>query len=99
MAHNWHTLEPTRADLPPTVVPVEATRSKWTDERMDEFAQRTEESFKDARSELKSEIGGLRGEMNARFARLEDKIDRRFDILFGALATGFVAAVVQHFIG
>jgi hypothetical protein len=66
---------------------------------MDEFAQRTEESFKDVRAELKSEIGGLRGEMNQRFARLEDKIDRRFDILFGALATGFVAAVVQHFIG
>ncbi|HWH19395.1 MAG TPA: hypothetical protein VN671_02590 [Solirubrobacterales bacterium] len=78
---------------------MEATRSKWTDERMDEFAQRTEESFKDVRAELKSEIGGLRGEMNRRFVRLEDKIDRRFDILFGALATGFVAAVVQHFIG
>ena len=78
---------------------MEATRSKWTDERMDEFAQRTEESFKDVRAELKSEIGGLRGEMNQRFARLEDKMDRSFNILFGALATGFVAVVVQHFIG
>ena len=78
---------------------MEATRSKWTDERMDEFAQRTEESFKDVRAELKSEIGGLRGEMNQRFARLEDKMDRSFNILFGALATGFVAAVVEHFIG
>jgi chromosome segregation ATPase len=78
---------------------MEATRSKCTDERMDEFAQRTEESFKDVRAELKSEIGGLRGEMNHRFARLEDKIDRSFNILFGALATGFVAAVAQHFLG
>jgi hypothetical protein len=78
---------------------MEATRSRWTDERMDEFSQRTEDSFKDVRAELKSEIGGLRGEMNQRFARLEDKIDRRFDILFGALATGFVAAVIQHFLG
>jgi hypothetical protein len=78
---------------------MEAARSKWTDERMDEFAQRTDESFKDVRAELRSEIGGLRGEMNQRFARLEDKIDRRFDILFGALATGFVAAVIQHFLG
>jgi hypothetical protein len=77
---------------------MEATRSKWTDERMDEFAQRTEESFKDVRTELKSEIGGLRGEMNQRFARLEDKMDRSFNILFGALATGFVAAVAQHFL-
>jgi hypothetical protein len=32
-------------------------------------------------------------------AKLEDEIDRRFDILFGALATGFVAAVIQHFLG
>jgi hypothetical protein len=77
---------------------MEATRSKWTDERMDEFAQRTEESFKDVRAELKSEIGGLRGEMNQRFARLEDKMDRSFNILFGGLATGFVAAVVEHFL-
>jgi hypothetical protein len=77
---------------------MEATRSKWTDERMDEFAQRTEESFKDVRAELKSEIGGLQGEMNQRFARLEDKMDRSFNILFGALATGFVAAVAQHFL-
>jgi hypothetical protein len=77
---------------------MEATRSKWTDERMDEFAQRTEESFKDVRAELKSEIGGLRGEMNQRFVRLEDKMDRSFNILFGALATGFVAAVAQHFL-
>ena len=71
---------------------------QWNDARLDEFAQRTEESFKDVRTELKSEIGGLRGEMNQRFARLEDKIDRSFNILFGALATGFVAAVVQHFL-
>lgn len=66
---------------------------------MDEFAQRTEESFKDVRAELKSEIGGLRGEMNQRFARLEDKMDRSFNILFGVLAIGFVAAVAQHFLG
>ena len=33
--------------------------------------------------------------MNERFAGIE----QRFNILFGALATGFVAAVVQHFLG
>jgi len=73
---------------------------------MDEFAERTEENFREVhteistlrtevRTELKSEIGGLRTEMNQRFAGIE----QRFNILFGALATGFVAAVVQHFIG
>lgn len=73
---------------------------------MDEFAQRTEENFKEVRvefgnvrEEIKTETRGLRGEMNERFATLEAKLDRRFDILFGALATGFVAAVVQHFVG
>ncbi len=63
-------------------------RQTWDDERMDEFAERTEANFREVRSE-----------MNSRFAHLESGINRRFDILFGALATGFVAAVVQHFIG
>jgi hypothetical protein len=45
---------------------MESSRQTWSDARMDEFAQRTEENFR---------------------------------ILFGALATGFIAAVVQHFIG
>jgi hypothetical protein len=68
---------------------------QWNDARLDEFAQRTEENFR----EVRGEVGGLRKEMNDRFAHLEAKIDQRFNILFGALATGFVAAVVQHFIG
>ena len=83
-----------------------ASRQAWTDDRMDEFsrrtdevADRTEENFKEVRAEVKSEVGGLRTEMNERFAALEAKLDRRFDVLFGALATGFVAAVVQHFLG
>lgn len=90
---------PTRAYFRPTVARVEATRSKWTDERMDEFAERTEENFREVRREIRGAETGLRSEMNTRFAKLEDKIDRRFDILFGALATGFVAAVLQHFLG
>jgi hypothetical protein len=66
---------------------------------MDEFASRTEESFREVRAEIKDEVRGLRTEMNGRFVSLEAKIDRRFDILFGALATGFVGAVVSHFLG
>jgi hypothetical protein len=50
--------------------------------------------IQDVKTELKGDIRELRVEMNERFARL----DRRFDILFGALATGFVGAVVAHFI-
>jgi hypothetical protein len=78
---------------------MESSRQTWSDARMDEFAQRTEENFKEVRAEIKSETQGLRTEMNARFALLEAKLDRRFDILFGALATGFIAAMGQHFIG
>jgi hypothetical protein len=78
---------------------MEQGRQSWNDERMDEFAARTEENFKEVRTEIKDEVRGFRTEMNGRFVSLEAKIDRRFDILFGALATGFVGAVVSHFLG
>jgi len=42
-------------------------------------------------SGVKAEIQGLRGEVNDRFAG----IDQRFNILFGAL----VGVVVSHFLG
>jgi hypothetical protein len=71
----------------------------WSDERMDEFAKRTEDNFREVRQELRQVETGLRAEMNGRFANLESKIEQRFNILFGAMATGFVAAVVQHFLG
>jgi hypothetical protein len=67
---------------------MESERRAWNDERMDDFAQRTEENFREVRTE-----------MNSRFAALESNVNRRFDILFGALATGFVGALVSHFLG
>lgn len=98
MAHNWPT-SVTHVRARPPYSGSMASRQAWTDERMDEFAQRTEENFREVRAEVRGEVQGLRAEMNGRFASLEAKLDRRFDILFGALATGFIAAVVQHFIG
>jgi gas vesicle protein len=53
------------------------------------------EEIKAVKTELKGDIQELRVEMNGRFAGIE----RRFDILFGALATGFVGALVTHFLG
>jgi hypothetical protein len=76
-----------------------STRQSWNGERMDEFATRTEENFKEVRAEVKQEVQGLRTEMNGRFASLEAKMEQRFNILFGVLATGFVGAVVSHFLG
>ena len=96
-AHNWHSsASHARADDPYSRS-MDAT-GKWNDARLDEFAQRTEENFREVRTEIRDEVGGLRTEMNARFANLEGKIEQRFNILFGALATGFIAAVVQHFL-
>lgn len=94
-SQNWHSSDSHGYELSPYSDRVESTRSTWNDARMDEFAERTEQNFREVRAEIRSETQGLRAEMNERFAGIE----RRFDILFGALATGFVAAVVQHFIG
>ena len=73
---------------------MDSTRATWNDQRMDEFSNRTEENFREVRKEIREVEAGLRTEMNARFAGIE----QRFNILFGALATMVVAAVVQHFL-
>lgn len=95
---------------------------------MDEFAERTEQNFrevgddiratrmelrtelrgeiqsvkselrteiKEVKTELKGDIQALRVEINGRFVGIE----RRFDILFGALATGVIGALVSHLLG
>jgi hypothetical protein len=98
MAHNWHSSVSHAYVADPYSRSVDST-GQWNAARLDEFAQRTEENFREVRTEIRDEVGGLRKEMNDRFASLEAKIDQRFNILFGALATGFVAAVVQHFVG
>jgi hypothetical protein len=106
MSHNWHSFPPHKRAGHLYSGLMESTARAWTDERMDEFAERTEENFKEVRreirdtrgelrSELQTEIRGLRTEMNGRFAGIE----QRFNILFGALATGFIGAVVSHFLG
>jgi hypothetical protein len=81
---------------------MESTRQTWNDERMDEFAGRTEENFREVRREtrgvrtdLKDEIRDLKTEMKGRFARIE----RRFDLMFGAMITGFVGLIISHFLG
>jgi hypothetical protein len=62
----------------------EGRGSGWNDQRTDEFAERTEENFR----EIRSEIGDLRA-----------KIDRRSDMLAGATVTGFVSLIIAHFLG
>jgi hypothetical protein len=95
MSHNRHSSVSHARVGPPYSGPMQSTRNTWNDARMDEFAERTEENFKELKTELKGDVRDLRGEMNERFAGLE----QRFNILFGVLATGFVGAVVSHFLG
>ena len=93
MAQNWHSF---LTHNPADAAYIEAMQadSSWNDQRMDEFAQRTEDNFREVRKEIREVETGLRAEMNARFGGIE----QRFNILFGALATGFVAAVFEHFL-
>jgi hypothetical protein len=72
-----------------------AMRSTWTDERMDDMAERVSEISRrmDAGfTELRAENHAIRGEMNTRFAALE----RRMDVLLGAIATGVVGVILSN---
>jgi hypothetical protein len=81
---------------------MQAELGNWNDERMDEFASRTEANFGEVRQEIRevridtnSKIEALRTEMNNRFAGL----DRRFDVMIGALVSGIVGLILTHFVG
>ncbi len=90
-SHNWHSsVSHARAD-PPYSGLMESARQTWNDGRMDEFARRTETGL----TEVRGEIRDLRVEMNGRFARME----RRFDVMFGTMLTGFVGLIISQFIG
>lgn len=62
----------------------EAPGPDWNDQRTNEFAERTEENFREVRSEIRD---------------LRDKIDRRSDFLAGAIITGFIGLITAHLIG
>jgi archaellum component FlaC len=68
---------------------MEAMREAWTDDRLDDLANRMDHGFdrvdkdiRDLRVETKSDIAQLRGEMKERFDKVDerfDKVDERFD--------------------
>ncbi len=90
------------------------TKNSWTAERLDDLNLRVEDGFRrvDAdlrevrgeiallRSETKTEIASLRGEMNARFER----VDARFDALqrtllqFGGVLVAALIGVIATLI-
>jgi hypothetical protein len=72
---------------------METVRSKWTDERLDDFHA----EFHEFRVETRNEFATLRAEMNDRFDALNARLDARFDSLnrtmlgiFGSIVVGFL---------
>jgi hypothetical protein len=68
---------------------MEAMRKTWTDERLDDMNRRMGDGFR----RVDEDIRGLRGEMNARFERLEGKFDALQRILLQTNAV-LVAAMI-----
>ena len=72
---------------------MESTRTDLERRADGRIRERTEENFKEVRREIRGVRTELKDEIrDLRFATTEAKIERRFDVLFGAMATGFVAA-------
>lgn len=79
---------------------MESMREKWTDERLDDMNARMSEGFsrldEDIR-EVRSEIAGVRGEMNNRFEATHRLIIQVGGGLFGTMVIGFLSLVLtQH---
>jgi hypothetical protein len=79
---------------------MEAVRDKWTDERLDDLNERVGKGFdrldNDIR-EVRSEVAGVRGEMNRRFEATHRLIIQVGAGLFGTMVIGFLSLVVtQH---
>ncbi len=79
---------------------MESMREKWTDERLDDLNTRVSEGFsrldEDIR-EVRSEIAGVRGEMNTRFEATHRLIIQVGGGLFGTMVVGFLSLVLtQH---
>lgn len=79
---------------------MEAVRDKWTDERLDDLNDRVGKGFdrldNDIR-EVRSEVAGVRGEMNSRFEATHRLIIQVGAGLFGTMVIGFLSLVVtQH---
>lgn len=77
---------------------MEAVREKWTDERLDDLNARMSEGFnrldEDIR-EVRSEVAGVRGEMNRRFESTHRLIIQVGAGLFGTMVVGFLSLLLS----
>jgi hypothetical protein len=87
---------------------VMTAREVWTDERLDDLANRMDRGFDEVKGEirdvkgevgdLRMEMNGLRSEMNTRF----DSMNQRFDSMQRTMIIGFVtmsASIIAALIG
>jgi hypothetical protein len=76
---------------------MEAVREKWTDERLDDLNARVSEGFdrldEDIR-EVRSEISGVRSELDRRFEATHRLIVQMGTGLFGTMLIGFLSLIV-----
>jgi tetrahydromethanopterin S-methyltransferase subunit G len=72
---------------------MEAARTSWTDERLDDLNQRVESGF----ARVDADLRELRGEMARRFDHVEarfDALQRLMIQLTGGMMTGILATLV-----
>jgi hypothetical protein len=69
---------------------MEAVRDAWTDERLDDLANRVDRGFDRVDRDLRELRAELRSEMDSRFGRLEN----RFDSMQRMTLTAYVTAIL-----
>lgn len=69
-------------------------KGRWTDERLDDLAERVDKGF----AEVKGEVRDLRAEMNRRFDSLTGETNSRFDAMQRTMIIGF-ASIVASVVG
>jgi hypothetical protein len=77
-----------RADAPYSEV-MESTRPTWNDQRMDEFAERTEENFREVRRDLHDEVNGLRTELRGEIQGVRSELKGEIRDLRGEMNERF----------
>lgn len=80
---------------------MEAMRTRWADDRIDDLKERVDSGFAEVdkrfdrvESKIQSQGEELRAEIDKRF----DMIERRFNVLLGSIATGVVGLVVSNLV-
>ena len=83
-------------------------RETWTDERLDDLANRMDRGFDEVKGEIRDlriEMKGQRSEVNQRFDSMNqrfDAMDQRFDSMQRTMIIGFVtmsASIIAALIG